>query len=46
MAAEEGKGLLTVMTTTAKKAEKDRARKVKEAQKAKAKKAHLQLFPC
>jgi hypothetical protein len=46
MVGEQGKGLLAVKTTMAKKAEKDRAKKVKKAQKAKAKKAHLRLFPC
>jgi hypothetical protein len=35
MAGKEGKGLLAAKTTTAKKAEKD-----------KAKKAHLRLLPC
>ena len=46
MAGEEGKSLLAVKTTTAKKVEKDRAKKAKKAQKDKVKKAHLRLLPC
>ena len=46
MAGEEGKGLLAAKITTAKKVEKDRAKKAKKAQKDKAKKAHRRLFPC
>ena len=41
MAGQEGKGLLAAKTMTAKKVEKDKAKKAKKAQKDKAKKAVL-----